>query len=284
MADICSPATRFKDINLANHMAAIEYANLGPSDPREPNTVFWMAKATKWGVLEGTARTRLCMNCAHYKNDPETLDCISNGPGGQMKPSELPLTPRWADIDGMPGAVCTMWNITCSALRTCDDWEDPNLDEDNANIFFKDPEDFKEAIDWEEDPEAVYMVSEPDDEELVPGYKSEKGGKTYKPTTGMAAAARRALAWKDEGHSGGTRVGLARANQLVRRENLTESTVMRMHSFFSRHEVDKRATGFNSGEEGFPSPGRVAWDLWGGDAGQTWAAAKRDQIVNSRKS
>jgi hypothetical protein len=57
---------------------------------------------------------------------------------------------------------------------------------------------------------------------------------------------------------------------------------MRMHSFFSRHEVDKQAEGFFSGEEGFPSKGRVAWDLWGGDGGQSWARQKRDQIVRDR--
>jgi hypothetical protein len=50
-----------------------------------------------------------------------------------------------------------------------------------------------------------------------------------------------------------------------------------MYSFFSRHEVDKRATGFSSGEEGYPSPGRVAWDLWGGDAGFSWSR----RIANS---
>lgn len=283
MADICPPCTTFKDINIANHMAAIQYANLGPPDPRQSNPEYWSQKAETWGVLEGTARTRLCMNCAHYKNDPKTLDCIAQGEGGQLKPSELTLTPKWTDIEGMPGAVCTLWGITCSALRTCDNWEDPNLDEDSANVFFRNLDEYKEAIDWEEEPEAVYQVDPEDYQEDPPGNKSIKGAETYKPTTGMASAARRALAWKKEGHSGGTRVGLARANQLVRRENLTESTVMRMHSFFSRHEVDKKATGFNSGEEGFPSAGRVAWDLWGGDGGQTWAAQKRDQIMRSRK-
>lgn len=105
---------------------------------------------------------------------------------------------------------------------------------------------------------------------------------TYTPTDGMASAARRALQWKKEGKRGGTRVGLARANQLARKEALSASTVMRMYSFFSRHAVDKKATGFSSGEEGFPSPGRVAWDLWGGDAGASWSKQKRDQIVNSR--
>ena len=107
--------------------------------------------------------------------------------------------------------------------------------------------------------------------------------KTYKPTSGMASAARRALKWKDEGKPGGTLVGLARANQLKDRDPLSASVVLRMYSFFSRHEVDKRATGFNSGEEGFPSKGRVAWDLWGGDGGYSWSSAKRNQIMRDRE-
>lgn len=107
--------------------------------------------------------------------------------------------------------------------------------------------------------------------------------KTYKPTSGMASAARRALKWKEEGKPGGTLVGLARANQLKDREPLSASTVLRMYSFFSRHEVDKQATGFNSGEEGFPSKGRVAWDLWGGDGGYSWSKSKRNQIMRDRE-
>ena len=93
---------------------------------------------------------------------------------------------------------------------------------------------------------------------------------TYKPTEAMAEEAKRALKWKAEGNAGGTRVGLARANQLAKRENLSESTVKRMFSFFSRHEVDKQGKGFYPGE-GYPSKGRVAWALWGGDAGFSWS-------------
>jgi HK97 family phage portal protein len=100
----------------------------------------------------------------------------------------------------------------------------------------------------------------------------------FRPTEAMRTAAQRALDWKAEGFDGGTRVGLARANQIVNGEKLSEDTILRMYSFFSRHEVDKKAEGFNAGEEGFPSPGRVAWDLWGGDAGFRWATAKRDQM------
>ena len=108
--------------------------------------------------------------------------------------------------------------------------------------------------------------------------------KTYTPTSGMASAAKRALKWRADGRAGGTLVGLARANQLKDRDPLTASTVLRMYSFFSRHEVDKQATGFSSGEEGFPSKGRVAWDLWGGDGGYSWSTAKRNQIMRERES
>jgi HK97 family phage portal protein len=94
---------------------------------------------------------------------------------------------------------------------------------------------------------------------------------SYEPNQTMVNNARRALRWKDEGLDGGTIIGLTRANQIVNRENLSEDTVVRMYSFFSRHEVDKKAEGFYSGQEGYPSNGRVAWDLWGGDAGFSWS-------------
>ena len=100
----------------------------------------------------------------------------------------------------------------------------------------------------------------------------------FVPNDGMVEAARRALAWKEEGRDGGTRVGLARANQIVNGEKLSEDTILRMYSFFSRHEVDKEAEGFSAGEDGFPSAGRVAWDLWGGDAGYAWSTRLRNKL------
>lgn len=97
---------------------------------------------------------------------------------------------------------------------------------------------------------------------------------TYKPTEPMAKEAQRGLDWRKEFNRGGTQVGVTRANQLVNRENLSASTVKRMHSYFSRHEVDKKGQGFSPGEEGYPSAGRIAWALWGGDPGQSWARAR----------
>ena len=98
------------------------------------------------------------------------------------------------------------------------------------------------------------------------------------PTDGMAKEAQKALDWRKDGFDGGTPVGLARARQLVNKQELSPSTVRRMHSFFSRHEVDKKGEGFKPGEPGYPSNGRVAWALWGGDPGQTWARAKSETL------
>jgi hypothetical protein len=99
-----------------------------------------------------------------------------------------------------------------------------------------------------------------------------------KPTEEMAEEAQRGLDWRREFNRGGTSIGVARANQLVNRENLSESTVNRMKSFFARHEVDKEAEGFRRGEDGYPSAGRIAWALWGGDAGFAWSKRKVDEI------
>jgi len=99
-----------------------------------------------------------------------------------------------------------------------------------------------------------------------------------KPTATMANNAERGLALRKKHKRGGTSIGVARANQLVARENLSVSTIKRMYSFFSRHEVDKQGQGFNSGEEGYPSAGKIAWLLWGGDSGFSWSKSKRDQI------
>jgi HK97 family phage prohead protease len=95
---------------------------------------------------------------------------------------------------------------------------------------------------------------------------------SYTPPAGVAVAAKRALNWISEGYAGSgfTAVGRARAVQLASGRQVSADVVNRMLSYFARHEVDKQATGFNRGEDNYPSAGRVAWDAWGGDAGQSW--------------
>ena len=93
------------------------------------------------------------------------------------------------------------------------------------------------------------------------------------PNKGMKAEAIKGLEWRKEFGRGGTRVGLTRANQIKNGVDLSNSTIKRMYSFFARHEVDKKAEGFRPGEKGYPSNGRIAWALWGGDPGFAWSKA-----------
>ena len=102
----------------------------------------------------------------------------------------------------------------------------------------------------------------------------------YKPTAGMKAAARKAIKFKEDGkaNGAGTAVGWTRARQLVNGETLSLSTVKRMYSFFSRHEVDKK--GKDWGNQSNPSNGYIMWLAWGGDAGFSWSR----KIVNKEKN
>lgn len=95
---------------------------------------------------------------------------------------------------------------------------------------------------------------------------------TYRIPEGVRSAAKRAIAWIGEGKAGKgfTSVGRGRATQLAAGGTVSRETVIKMRAYFARHGVDKQAEGFSAGEKGYPSPGRVAWDAWGGDAGRTW--------------
>lgn len=101
----------------------------------------------------------------------------------------------------------------------------------------------------------------------------EERAEGYEPTDGMVTEAERGLAWRAEHNRGGTEIGVARARDIVNRRALSLDTVNRMVSYFARHEVDKQGQGWSPGEDGYPSPGRIAWALWGGDPGRTWAEA-----------
>ena len=106
----------------------------------------------------------------------------------------------------------------------------------------------------------------------------------YKPTSGMQSAARRAIKLKEQGKAkgAGTMVGWTRAGQLARGETLSLSTVKRMYSFFSRHEVDKKGKDFNNAEN--PSNGKIMWLAWGGDAGFSWSRKIVNREKNMKKS
>ena len=105
---------------------------------------------------------------------------------------------------------------------------------------------------------------------------------SYAPTQEMKEEAQRGLDWRSEFGRGGTEIGIARARDISNGKQLPIETINRMVSFFARHEVDKQAEGFSPGEDGYPSNGRIAWALWGGDPGQRWSQNIADQNRDTR--
>lgn len=105
----------------------------------------------------------------------------------------------------------------------------------------------------------------------------------HTPPSAVREAAQRALDWIGEGKAGQgfTSVGRGRARQLASGDSVGVDTLKRMRSFLARHIVDKKGQGFSRGEKGYPSPGRVAWDAWGGDAGRAWVESILDRLEKS---
>jgi len=99
------------------------------------------------------------------------------------------------------------------------------------------------------------------------------------PSERMARNAARGLELREKYGRGGTSIGVARANQLKSRENLTPKTIGRMVSYFARHGVNE---GKNKKPNGEPSNHYIAWMLWGGNSGRSWANSKWRQIQNAK--
>jgi HK97 family phage prohead protease len=109
-------------------------------------------------------------------------------------------------------------------------------------------------------------------EDIEPGgVRSTKAYPDLTPPQGVREEAERGLEWRREYNRGGTAVGVARARDLANGRTLSIETIRRMLSYFARHEVDKQGEGWSPGEDGYPSAGRIAWALWGGDPGRSWA-------------
>jgi len=106
----------------------------------------------------------------------------------------------------------------------------------------------------------------------------------FVPPQGVQSNARRGLELRREFNRGGTEVGVARARSLSNGQSIPLESIRRMVSYFARHEVDKK--GEDWGNTSNPSAGYIAWLLWGGDAGKTWADSiserekKKDKSMN----
>jgi hypothetical protein len=109
---------------------------------------------------------------------------------------------------------------------------------------------------------------------------AKASGNTHTPPQAVRSAASKGLElrqkWKRGGLSNsqasdeGIGSGVQRATNLKNGDALSLSTVRRMHAFFSRHA--KNYAPDKKEADGGPTAGTIAWYLWGGNAGKSWAA------------
>lgn len=105
----------------------------------------------------------------------------------------------------------------------------------------------------------------------------EKVGKydeiNFSIPAGVKKQAEMGLAMSKEFNRGGTSVGKNTARYLVANSVAGPEKVRHIARYFPRHEIDLR-TPANSqpGAKGYPGAGLIAWKLWGGDAGRSWAS------------
>ncbi len=110
------------------------------------------------------------------------------------------------------------------------------------------------------------------------------GRRAYTVPDGVKREAERGLEWRKKHKRGGTPVGVNTARTLARGGQIGIEKVRHIAKYFPRHEVDKKGKGWKPGVNEFPSRGRIAWALWGGDAGWRWAKAIVERENNREKA
>lgn len=104
--------------------------------------------------------------------------------------------------------------------------------------------------------------------------EAEKGLEYRKKADGEGGLGR------SEAKSEGVGSGVQRAINLKNRDKLSPDTVKRMKAFFDRHEKNKK---IEKGKKPWEDKGYVAWLLWGGDPGYSWAKKVVDQMEAADK-
>ena len=99
------------------------------------------------------------------------------------------------------------------------------------------------------------------------------------PNDAMADQARQGLELRKEWGRGGTEVGVARARDISNKADLSMDTVRRMRSYFARHGANYDKDYGGKEADGGPNAFTIAWKLWGGNAGRTWA----DSLVEAEQ-
>lgn len=129
MGGKCPVATRDITINMQNRGRAIDKADYGPMNPREPNDRYWQKMAAQWDVPAEEAKTMRCGNCAAFNQTTKMLDCIKQGLGGEGQADDPMATVEAGNL-----GFCEIFDFKCAAERTCSAWivGGPITDEDEG--------------------------------------------------------------------------------------------------------------------------------------------------------
>jgi hypothetical protein len=112
----------------------------------------------------------------------------------------------------------------------------------------------------------------------------------FKPPQAVADAAAKGLEYREKANPSqkggltpaqaaeqGIGSGVQRAVNLKNRDNISPDVIKQMAAFFSRHEKNKGVSPEHKSEP-WNDKGNVAWLIWGGDPGQTWAEKVKKQM------
>gem|GEM_PF-3828316 len=107
---------------------------------------------------------------------------------------------------------------------------------------------------------------------------------SFKAPKAVIDAMRVGLQQVADGHAGDglKQATIDAAREIVRTGRVSAQKVEKMGPWLARHEVDKSGEGFNPGEKGYPSPGRVAWNVWGSDPAIGFARRAIAQLDRAR--
>jgi len=113
----CPPPTSDIALNLKNRKRAIDVANYGPLNPKEPNDEYWQERADTWSVSADEARRSTCGNCVFFIVTTEMKNCIADGLDSQSLAED-----PWDSIVAAELGYCEAFDFKCAASRTCDAW------------------------------------------------------------------------------------------------------------------------------------------------------------------
>jgi hypothetical protein len=175
--------------------------------------------------------------------------------------------PTWQDYFGHGGDSMKEWLLGQTSDVDGVDADDSELDTDVTDVETND---------------------EPDAAEVeATGVRSREAKRYEHINRTIPKAAKRnaktGLEQRKKHGRGGTQVGWNRARDIINLSEFSVSEWREIYAWFERHEVDKQGEGWKPGTPGYPSAGRISWNLWGGDAMRAKAGQVRDAAETADK-